>query len=163
MKLCLHHGLPNALLNYLATKTILDSRVEQGQVDAPLLIRRLCRILLIPNAKERLVCQVHWSVHVAVRVAAILDKIDTLRKVCIDGWQSLLSDRIIQVHVGEISVSIVLSVSVRPELLELRLRLLVYHFMSVRAVVEVLIPVNTYIVGSWNVFPIFFVLGGQLR
>ena len=118
--------------------------------------------MLVPNAEERLVCQVHWSVHEAVRITA-LHKIDTLHEVCIDGWQRLLSDRIIQVLVDEISVVVVLSVSVRPELPELRLHLRVYHIMSVRAIVEVLIPVYTNIIRTWYILPVLFVLRGQLR
>ena len=35
--------------------------------------------------------------------------------------------------------------------------------MSVRTVVEVLVPVYTYIIVTWYVLPILFVLGGQLR
>ena len=47
--------------------------------------------------------------------------------------------------------------------MELGLFVLVHHIQGIRTVVEVLIPVNTNIIVSWDVLPIFFVFRGELR
>ena len=62
------HLLPDACINDLVTKAVLDGGVEKGEVDAPLLIWSFGGILLVPHAEERLVSQEHGFVDRAVLV-----------------------------------------------------------------------------------------------
>ena len=62
------HLCPDACVNDLVTKAVLNGGVEKGKVDAPLLLWFFCGILRVPHAEECLVSQVHRFVDRAVLV-----------------------------------------------------------------------------------------------
>lgn len=97
LKLLGSHLCPGTILDYLATKTIVNCRVDQCKIDAPLLIWLLThQILLIPNAKRSLVREIHWRINctsiVTFKFASLGERIE-------DSGELLLTDRVIKVLV----------------------------------------------------------------
>ncbi len=94
---------PGALLEHLTSQTVLDGRVEQGQVDTPHLVRGFCRVLLIPYSEQRLVGKIHWSVDKAVAITLkrclLLELIEHSREL-------LFANKVVQSAVVEIVVDV---------------------------------------------------------
>ena len=105
--------------------------------------------------------EVHFRIYITYFVSR---KVVSLYKLIVDWGQGCVLRKLIaQVLVHQIVVVVELSVDVRAVLHEVRLGVLVGHVEWVRAIVEVHIPVNADVVGSWYVFPICFVCLWQLR
>ena len=128
-------------------------------VSLPLGIISLIRLVLrVPRAEEGLVCEIQRGVNGACwiaikRDALLVSRIDTVQALSIDL-------NVFCVH--QILVIARLSVHVGPKLLELRLCVGVDYVHHVRAVVEVLVPVDAdFITG--HIGPSILVLLGQLR
>ena len=159
LELLLLHVLPGSLLDDLATETILDGTVDQSEVDAPLGCISLSGVLLVPHSEESLVGQVHLFVHIA---RPVVREVIPLHKLVVDGGKRLLSKFVVEVGVDQVVVVVELAIDVRAVLHELRLGVPVGDFAGVQALVEVHIPIDSDVVRTWDVSPIFFISLGQL-
>ena len=138
----------------LAAQVLLRNLIEDVQEGAPLVLGLLRRVLQIPHIEEGLVRQVHRLVNHATVIAV---ELDALCVVHVDDW---LRRALIK---RQICVVVLLAVHEGAELLELRLRVLVDHVLRIRAIVQILVPVDRDVVLSWNAQPIVLVGGRQLR
>ena len=150
--------LPGSLLSHLAAKTVIHDRVKEREVDLPNFLWLLSSVLLIPHSKHGLIGQVHWSVNVAFRVFV---ELDVLKELVVDGRQRLTANVVVEVVVHKVRVIVVLSVYIRTVLHKLWLGVFVDNVQWVRAIVEVLSPVNADVVCAWDVLPVIFVFLGQ--
>ena len=123
-ELSILHLLPGALFSNLAAKTVKYSRVEQGQVDAPLLLVLLRQVLLIPGTDSGLVRDVEGIVDRASNVRLEFARLGEQAE---DGIELRLADFVLESGVVEIAVSVTFPVNVRAMLLEFRLVVLVNH------------------------------------
>lgn len=142
------------MLNDLAPKTVLNGRVEERQVDTPNLIWGFGCVLLVPNSEQRLVRQIHWSVQVSIAVAVESCALGELIEY---RGQLRLTDQVFKGLISQIAVGIRLTVDVGAEFHEFRLDVLVDHVLGVRAIVKVLIPVDTDIMGARDSVPVSLV------
>ena len=127
----------------LSAERVLHDHVKNVYVAAPLGV--ICLIWLVhrlPCAEERLVSQVHFSVDIAACVAV---KCEILREGRIDPAQrSSVEVKILRVI--QVSVCLRLFVDERSKLLKLWLRIAVDHVHHIRAIVNVLIRVDSYVI-----------------
>lgn len=159
LELGVMHLHPGSLLDNLTAKSILNSAVEKGEVNAPLCFVCLSRVLLVPNTVECLISEMNGSINVTHSIGS---EVVSLHKFVVHRVKSLLSNLIIQLAVHEIVVGIELAVNIRANLLEFRLGIGVRYFVRVRAFVEVLVPINGQIVWAWDALPVWLVFGRQL-
>ncbi len=150
---------PGALLEHLTSQTVLDSRVEQGQVDAPYLVWGFCRVLLVPYSKQRLVGKIHWSVDKAI---AITLKRCLLLELIEHSWELLFTDKVVQSAVVKIVVDVGLAIDIGSEFHELGLGIFVGDIHHIGAIVEVLIPVDADVVRTWDTSPVGLIFHGEL-
>ena len=129
-------------------------------VGPPLGVISLIRLVLrVPRAEEGLVREIQRGVNSACWIAI---KRDTLLVSRIDTVIAFSIELNHVVCVLQIRVITRLSVDVGPKLLELRLCVGVNHVHHVRAVVEVLVPVDANVI-TGEIGPVILVLLGQLR
>lgn len=150
---------PGALLEHLAPQTVLDSRVEQGQVDAPHLVWGFCRVLLVPYSKQRLVRKIHWSVDKAIAVTL---KRCLLMELIEHSRELLFTDQVVQSAVVKIVVDVGLAIDIGSKLHELRLDVFVSDIHHIGAIVEILIPVDADVVRAWDTSPVRLIFHGEL-
>ena len=131
---------------------VVKQAVEKIEVEAPLSIILLGNVPLVPVTKEGLVRDVHRFVEIT---NLILCEVDALHVFAVYGRQDVaLRELIPQLFVRDIVVRVKLSIRVGTVLHEFWLRVSVGHLHGVRTIVEVHVPIDTYIEASWDVSPI---------
>lgn len=150
---------PGALLEHLTSQTVLDGRVEQGQVDAPHLVWGFCRVLLVPYSKQRLIGKIHWSVDKAITITL---KRCLLTELIEHSRELLFTNKVVQSAIVEIVVDVGLAIDIWTEFHELGLDVFVGDIHHIGAIVEVLIPVDADVVRAWDTSPVRLIFHGEL-